>query len=121
MAVTVRGRANSVPSFFVFSRNNFRAYFIANGPVSSAGSVNRSGWIPGVDFLLPMEHFMKGTKATKDKPILLLLVSKSHYEFLPLPGKLERCYCPPHLIALTNCNPLQVHGRTLQEVSEECV
>jgi hypothetical protein len=41
--------------------------------VGSAGSANKSGWKTDDDFLLFMEHFIKHTKVTKDRPVLLLL------------------------------------------------
>jgi hypothetical protein len=73
MALDVSGSGNSTPSFFVFPRKNYRCYFIANGPEGSAGSANKSGWMTGDDFLLFMEHFIKHTRVTKDRPMLLLL------------------------------------------------
>jgi hypothetical protein len=71
--VAVAASGNPNPPFFVFPRNNFWDYFIANGPEGSAGSANKSGWITGDDFPLFMEHFMKDARVTKYKPVLFLL------------------------------------------------
>jgi hypothetical protein len=73
MALAASASGNSIPPFFVFPRENYRGYFTANGPEGSTGSVNQSGWITGDDFLLFMEHFIKHTRGTKDRPELLLL------------------------------------------------
>jgi hypothetical protein len=69
MALAARASGNSIPPFFVFPRKNHRGYFIANGPEGSAGSANKSGWMTGDDFLLFMEHFIKHTRVTKDRPV----------------------------------------------------
>jgi hypothetical protein len=73
MALAVSASGNSIPPFLVFPRKNYRGYFIANGPEGSAVSGNKSGWMTGDDFLLFMEHFIKYTRVTKDRPALLLL------------------------------------------------
>jgi hypothetical protein len=68
MAVAVSASGNSIPPFFVFPRKKYRDYFIASG---NAGSVNKSGWMTGNDFVL----FIKHTRVTKDRPVLRLLDS----------------------------------------------
>jgi hypothetical protein len=73
MALAVSASGNSIPPFFVFPRKNCRGYFITNGPEGSTGSANKSGWKIGDDYLLFMEHFLKHTKVTKDRPVLHLL------------------------------------------------
>ena len=58
------------------------------GAVTSAerGSANKSGWMTGDDFVLFMEHFIKHTRVTKDKPVLLLLDNhQSHLDIKPIP------------------------------------
>jgi hypothetical protein len=65
---------NSIPPFFLFPRKDYRDYFIANGPEgSSTGSANTSGWMRGADLLLFLEHVIKHTMVTKDRPLFLLL------------------------------------------------
>jgi hypothetical protein len=73
MALAVSATGNSIPQFFVFPRKNQRVYFIANGPEGSTGYANRSGRMTGDDILLLMEHFIKHTRVTKDRPVLHLL------------------------------------------------
>jgi hypothetical protein len=76
MAVAVSASGNSIPPFFVFPRKKYRDYFIASG---SAGSVNKSRWMTGNDFVLFRQHFIKHTRVTKDRPVLRLLDShRSH-------------------------------------------
>jgi len=45
----------------------------ARGPDSSAGSENKSGWMTGDNFVSDTKHFIKHTRVTKDKPVLILL------------------------------------------------
>jgi hypothetical protein len=85
MAVAVSACENPNPQFFVFTRKNFRDYFIVNGPEGSAGSANKSGWITGDDFLFLMEHFIKHTRVTKYKPVLFLLDNHNSHLSLRVP------------------------------------
>jgi hypothetical protein len=73
MDLAASASENSIPPFFVFPRKNYKGYFITNGPEGSAGSANKSGWMTRDNFLLFMEYFIKHTRATKDRPVLLLL------------------------------------------------
>lgn len=73
VTVAVSASGNSIPPFFVFPRKNYRDYFISNGPDGCAGSANKSGWMTGTDFKMFMEHFIKHTRVSKEKPVLLLL------------------------------------------------
>ena len=81
VALAVNAVGNSIPPFFVFPRKNFRDYFLANGPEGSAGSANKSGWMTGQDFKSFMRHFIYHSRATKERPVLLLLDNhKSHLD-----------------------------------------
>jgi hypothetical protein len=72
MAVAVSASGNSILPFIAFPRKKYRDYFITSGPEGSAGSANKSGWMTGNDFVF-MQHFIKHTRVTKDRPVLLLL------------------------------------------------
>jgi hypothetical protein len=43
ITLAVSASGNSIPSFFVFPRKNYRGYFIASGPEVGTGSANKSG------------------------------------------------------------------------------
>jgi len=68
MAVPVSISGNYKSPFFVFARKNYRDYFNARVPDSSTEFANRSVWITGDNFALYMEHFIKHTRFTEDKP-----------------------------------------------------
>jgi hypothetical protein len=71
MAVAVSASGNSILPFIAFPRKKYRDYFITSGPEGSSGSANKSGWVTGNDFVF-MQHFIKHTRVTKDRPVLLL-------------------------------------------------
>jgi hypothetical protein len=73
IAVAGSASGNSILPFLVFTRKNYNDYFIPNGPEGSTGSVNKLGWMTEDDFLLFMEHFIKHTRLTNDRLVLLLL------------------------------------------------
>ncbi|XP_045480922.1 MFS-type transporter clz9-like [Harmonia axyridis] len=73
MALAVSAAGNSIPPFFVFPRVNFRDYFLQNAPIGSDGDSNRSGWMIEANFIKFAKHFIKYSRASQDKPVLLLL------------------------------------------------
>jgi hypothetical protein len=126
MTLTVSACGNSIPPFFGFPIKNYRGYFIANGPESSTGSVNMSGWMTGDDFLLFTEHFIKHTRVTKDRPVLLLLDNhQSHLAVNVLDLAKENGVVllsfPPH--TSHNLQPLDrsVYGPSKKFVNNACL
>ena len=73
MALAVSANGNSLPPMFIFQRKNYRSYFVNTGPNGCIGSANPSGWMTQDDFVIFLEHFMKHSRCSKEKPILLLL------------------------------------------------
>jgi len=73
IALAVSATGNVVPPFFVFPRVNYKDHFIATGPVGSEGDANPSGWMQKENFIKFAKHFVKHTKPSKERPILLLL------------------------------------------------
>ena len=73
VAVAVNAIGNSIPAMFVFPRKNFYAHFIRDGPTGCIGTANKSGWMTEVDFTTFMKHFVKHSRCTVAKPVLLLL------------------------------------------------
>jgi hypothetical protein len=106
MALAVSACGNSIPPYIVFPRKNYRGYFIANGPEGSTGYANMSGWMTGDDFLLFMEHFIKHTRVTKDRPVLLLLDNhQPHLVVRPCEGKWGGVTVFLTSYLAKNCNP----------------
>lgn len=79
IAAAVSAAGNSIPPYFVFPRVNYKDYFLNGAPVCSAGSCNPSGWMKEANFLDFLKHFMKYTKCSKEKPVLLLLDNHSSH------------------------------------------
>jgi hypothetical protein len=75
MALAVSASGKSIPPFILFPKKYCRGYFIANEPEGSARSANKSGWMTGDDFLLSIEHFLKHTRVTKNRSVVLLVDS----------------------------------------------
>ncbi|XP_018369250.1 PREDICTED: uncharacterized protein LOC108765178 isoform X1 [Trachymyrmex cornetzi] len=73
MAVTVSAIGNMVPPFFIFPRAHYKAHFIQEGPLESAGDVNPLGWMKEEHFIKYCQHFVRHVRSSKEMPILLLL------------------------------------------------
>ena len=84
IAVAVSATGNVVPPFFIFPRVHFRDNFLKCAPPGSSGSANPSGWMKESHFLEFLKHFVKHTKCSKEKPVLLLL--DNHGSHLSIQG-----------------------------------
>lgn len=73
MAFAVSATGNSVPPYFIFPRVHFREHFTNNGPAGCHGGANPSGWMNEDKFYDYIQHFVRNTKPTKERPLLLLL------------------------------------------------
>ena len=62
-----------MPPMIIFPRKKFRDHFISQGPVGYVGAGNPSGWMGRDTFYATMEHFVKVTKPSKERPVLMLL------------------------------------------------
>ena len=63
----------------MFPQKNFKVHFIQSGPLGSAGSANKSGWMQEEDFLSFLGHFVKHMKISPEKKVLLLLDNHSSH------------------------------------------
>lgn len=79
VAYAVQALGNAIPPFFVFPRQNFKDHFFQSGPLGSAGSANSSGWMQEEDFLSFLVHFVKHTKVSPERKVLLLLDNHSSH------------------------------------------
>jgi len=82
VAVSVSADGKSVPPMLIFPRKNFRDYFTRGGPPGCIGTANPSGWMTEADFKEYMKHFVKYTRASTSRPVLLLL--DNHYSHLSI-------------------------------------
>jgi len=73
VVVSVSADGKSVPPMLIFPRVNFRDYFTRGGPPGCIGTANASGWMTEADFATYMKHFVKHTRASTSRPVLLLL------------------------------------------------
>ena len=69
VAYAVQALGNSIPPFFVFPRQNYKQHFVQSGPLGSAGSANKSGWMQEDDFLYFLGHFAKHTKVSPERKV----------------------------------------------------
>lgn len=82
VAVSVSADGKSIPPMLIFPRQNFRDYFTRGGPPGCIGTANPSGWMTEADFAMYMKHFVKYTRASTSRPVLLLL--DNHYSHLSI-------------------------------------
>lgn len=73
MALAVSALGNSIPPLFLFPRKNMQTYFMDNASPGAVGYANESGWMQQTEFVRFMEHFLKFSHSSKDRPTLLLL------------------------------------------------
>ncbi|KAB0795100.1 hypothetical protein PPYR_11939 [Photinus pyralis] len=88
LALAVSASGNAIPPMFVFPRQNYRNHFVANGPPGCIGTANKSGWMIQEHFIIFLKHFIKHSRCTKERPVLLIL--DNHDSHLSLEG-IELC------------------------------
>ena len=69
----VNAAGNSVPTMLVFPRVKLRDHIMKSAPPDSIGVANPSGWMSAACFII--KHFIKHTKCSKDRPVILILDS----------------------------------------------
>ncbi|XP_041377445.1 uncharacterized protein LOC121389863 [Gigantopelta aegis] len=70
---TINAAGSVVPPMLIFPRKNVRDYFTKNGPPGCIGGANPSGWINEELFLGYLKHFIRHTRCSKEKKVLLIL------------------------------------------------
>lgn len=65
-------KAIAFPPYSIFPRKKFQDHFVRNGPITSAGSANSSGWMQDTDLLVFLQHFVRHTRVTLESQVLLL-------------------------------------------------
>lgn len=73
MAACINAAGTALPPFWVFPRQKMRSIFLEHASEGSAGAANGSGWMKQSEFLLFMQHFIKYTGASSERPQLLIV------------------------------------------------
>ena len=84
MSLADSATGNSLPSMIIFPRKKLRPFMMKNAPLGSVGAVHPSGWMTAENFLIFVEHFVKFTRCTTEKPILLILDNHSSHLSIPV-------------------------------------
>lgn len=125
LAFSVSATGNTVPPYFIFPRVHFKPHFLQESPPGSAGGANLSGWMKETHFVDYVKHFVRHTKASKDRPVLLLL--DNHDSHLSVEGL---TYCkdngvtvlsfPPHCSHKLQPLDRSVYGPLKKYVNSAC-
>ena len=82
LCVAVSAGGTFIPPMMIFPRKNYYHHFIRGAPPGTVGVAHHSGWMTDENFLIFIKHFIKHTRASIDKPVLLLLDNhQSHVNF----------------------------------------
>lgn len=73
MCGTINALGNSIPPLIIFPRVHYKDFMIKGAPHGTVGAANPSGWISADIFLYYLQHFVKHSSPTKDKPVLLVM------------------------------------------------
>jgi len=73
MLGTINAAGNSVAPFMVFPRVHFKESMLHGAPPGTVGASHQTGWMTAEIFKTFMEHFIKSTKCSKQRPVLLIL------------------------------------------------
>ena len=77
MVNSVCANSSVIPLMFIFSRKNYRDYFIHGGPEGCIGTATSSGWIIEKLFVQYLDHFAKHTQCSQNNMVLLILDNHS--------------------------------------------
>ena len=73
MCACVNAFGNSIPPIFVFPRVHFRKFTLKDTPIGSIGATHKSGWMAKEMFVTFMEHFVRYSIFSKEKPVVSLM------------------------------------------------
>ena len=69
----VSAAGGTIPPLMIFPRVNFEPYMLSGAPAGTVGAANQSGWTSTEIFIKWLNHFIENTRASKEKPVLLLM------------------------------------------------
>ena len=81
MLGAINAAGNSVPPFMVFRSVHFKDSILHGAPPGTVGAAHQTGWMTTKNFTAFMQHFIKSTKFSKERPVLLIL---DKYDTQPL-------------------------------------
>lgn len=93
-----------VPPFIIYPRKRMRPEFLTGGPPGCVGYAQDTGYMTSEVFLLYLQHFVKHTKPTTEKPILLLLDNHASHVSLPAIN-----FCREHSVVMLGFPPHTSH------------
>ena len=70
---TISASGTVLPPMFVFPRVKYKEHFLRGAPHGSVGAATRTGWINEEIFLKYLLHFIKETRCSNEKPVLLIM------------------------------------------------
>lgn len=79
----INALGNSIPPFFLFPRQKINPAFLFGAPPGSDGAAYITGWMTEDNFLLFLKHFVKFTRCSKEKKVLLLVDNHESHISLP--------------------------------------
>lgn len=79
----INALGNSIPPFFIFPRQKMNPAFLFGAPPGSDGAAYISGWMTEENFALYLKHFVKYTRCSKEKKVLLLIDNHETHISLP--------------------------------------
>ena len=69
----INAAGNSVPPFMVFFRVHFKDSMLHGALPGTVGAAHQTGWMTTKNFTVFMQHFIKSTKCSKERPVWLIL------------------------------------------------
>ena len=82
ICTAVNAASTAIPPIMIFPRVNYKEHFFRDGSLGCTGASHPSGWMTEENFLKFVQHFMKHTRCSKDRNILLLL--DNHESFISI-------------------------------------
>ncbi|XP_063931371.1 tigger transposable element-derived protein 6-like [Zophobas morio] len=69
----INALGKTVPPVMVFPRTHFKTHMIHGAPAGTLGLANPSGWMTSELFVDVIQHFIKRTSSSVDRPTLLIM------------------------------------------------
>lgn len=69
----INALGKTVPPVMVFPRTHFKTHMIQGAPAGTLGLANPSGWMTSELFVDVIQHFIKRTSSSVDRPTLLIM------------------------------------------------
>ncbi|XP_015910948.1 uncharacterized protein [Parasteatoda tepidariorum] len=104
MCCGISAIGTSIPPFLVFPRVHVKEIMTRGGPLGMQAAAHPSGWMTAENFQLYLHHFIKFSKCSKDKEVLIIL--DNHESHISVKG-LQ--LCKDHGITLLTLPPHTSH------------